>query len=287
MNDAAAFAWLTAERARMSVAALALDLAPLGCRLLAIKGVHLAFCVAKAPTFRPMSDGDAVLLDAPFDDAVAAAVRAGWRVASDNWSTKGLARGDGTTVDLHRMPLPPFFGRMRLESVARRARAAPSIGPNVVVPDAADAAVISLGNWVKDSFGRTGSDHARIDLGLLIERTGLDASTLADRLREHRLRRVGLLAMHALSLEDPQFRPWLDALRPTPLERRWAALAHRAILAVATRHHYASFVLVRSAGDGPLDASLSVGFGLARWARDATRRMRGDPRTSVGWVPRS
>ena len=134
--DDATDRWLRAELCRDALREIATVLDANRVRLLAIKGVHLAFAVAKDPWYRPIADADAIVLDGQYSRAIDLVCATGrWKVRRDDWSSSAVIDARGRGVDLHRAPLPAFFGRFRLEAMTERAVPRPDLfGPSVLVP---------------------------------------------------------------------------------------------------------------------------------------------------------
>lgn len=266
--------WATLEIARAAVMAMAQELAPAGIELLIIKGVYLNFVAAPAPGYRSVADADAVVVAGSFVRATEVLRRSQhWTCTSDDWSTKtyGWRHGEAH-IDLHRLPLPLRFGRVRNAVLRQHATLRPEIfGPHVLVPDALDAATISIGNYVKDSLGAVGHGLLARDLGMQIARGDLDADALAQRLRAHGARRIALVAFTALARQDSSWCEWLEALKPRVLERRAASAIVSWLGRHAARHPDAAFMLVRSIADRPLDSALGFQLTALRLARDHVR----------------
>ncbi len=145
------------------------------------------------------------------------------------------------------------------------------------MPDPIDAAAIAIANYVKDSVGATGPRRLGLDLASLSEHAGLRPELLAKRMTLYRLRRVGIVGLTALALEDPSWQRWLDAFEPTDVERGLASLAAPAIQRLAAQHPSLSYAFVRSIGDRLSDGLLGLVATIARLTRDGVR----------GWLRRS
>lgn len=270
MDAERALAWAQAERERDAVVRLARDLAVVDVEVLVFKGIHLAFAVAPSPDYRLCLDADVLVLG-EFERA-AARLRAvdGWTVADANWSTYG-ARWEptGAYVDLHRIVLPPRFGRFDVKAARARATVRPDVfGPHVLVPDALDAAVLAIANHVKDQFGATSHGKIAGDLALLESFGGVRPAALAQRLAEHGLRRVGVLGFDDLAGADARWSAYRDACASSPAEIRALRRRAEAIRTVGERSNRLGFLLVRSVADRPLDAAASVALAGARLTRD-------------------
>jgi hypothetical protein len=195
--------------------------------------------------------------------------------ASNEWSAKVLSRTGprGGNVDLHRLPLPLFFGAMRSSEIRRRARRHPAFDNQVLVPDPDDAACMAVAHFVKDCLGlREGHGALSSDMDLLAERGRVRPEGLARRLRTHRLRRVGLVAFTALTDVEPRWQDWVDALRPSRTER----VGTRAAVDILRRHTAAhpdmAFLLVRALGDDVTQGALGAAATMARLLRDRALR---------------
>jgi hypothetical protein len=249
---------------------LAADLSVVDVQVLVFKGIHLAFAVAPRPDFRLCLDAD-VLVFGDFERA-AARLRAlaGWQVADANWSTYGATwEATGAYVDLHRLVLPPRFGRFDVAAVRARARARPDVfGPRVLVPDPLDAAVLAIANHVKDQFGATSHGKIAGDLALLERYAGVGPEALAARLAEHGLRRVGLLGFDDLTASDSRWQPYRDACAQSPAELRALHRFAAAVRTVGARSNRLGFLLVRGVADRPFDAAASMTLASARLTRD-------------------
>jgi hypothetical protein len=269
--------WATGERCRAALLALAAELAPLGIELLAIKGVYVAFVLADEPWARGMLDADAIVVRGSFARAIDR-VRASpaFEIVCDDWSTKTIAhRPSAGIIDLHRLALPPGFGRVSLLALRARARKLPDVfGPHLLVPDAIDAAAFAIANYVKDIVGRKGHGRLALDLDHLVTRAGLAPAPLAARLTEQGLRRVGVVAFTALARDDARWLPWLDACVRSRTERRAARAVVAALHRLVDRHYELAFLLVRSIADRVLPDS-AIGFALtaARLTRDRLRAL--------------
>jgi hypothetical protein len=270
-----ALAWAQAERERAAVVRLAADLAAVDVEALVFKGIHLAFAVAPNPDFRLCLDADVLVLGGAFERA-AARLRAleRWTLHDANWSTYGATLVEtGAYVDLHRMPLPPSFGRFDVAGLRARARLRPELfGPALWVPDALDAAALAIAHYVKDMLGAVGHGKITVDLELLDANAGLDPRALAERLASHGLRRAGLLAFADLAAADPRWRPHRDACARSTLERRSLELMAQGVGALAERSERLAFLAVRGLADRPLDGAASAALAAARLARDALFR---------------
>lgn len=255
--------WVRAELARDALRTLADGLAETGVRLMVFKGVHLAFAVADRPDFRPLSDADAIVVQGSHGAAVRWARASGrYRVRHDDWSVTMLLDARDRAVDLHRRPLPAFFGRLDAAALLRRATVRPELfGAHVHVPDAVDAAALSLAHFVKDKVGAYGPVRVEADLEVLARNAGVEPVGLAARLREHGLRRVGLVAFAALEDRGFDAGPWLDAAAPTRGERTWARTIARRL---AGKHARAeAFLLARTIGDSPRAIAANLVLGSA------------------------
>lgn len=266
--------WARAEHCRESLIALAAELAPHGVEMLVMKGLFIAFATADAPWLRPMADADALVVGGSLGraaDVVRSSAR--FRLVFDNTSTKVFQdRQNKVLLDLHRWPLPPRFGRLSTKSLRARAHQSPEIfGPHLLVPEATDAAVIAVANYVKDCFGSTGPQRLADDLGWLRECADVQPERLAARMSDYRLRRVGIAAFAALTDESAKWREWLEAFRPARSERRGLKLTAQAVRRLANRHPSISHAMVRSIGDNAADSAIGLGLTLARLARDAVR----------------
>ncbi len=269
-------AWAKLEVARAAVMAMAQELAPVGVELLIIKGVYLNFIAAPTPGYRSVADADAVVVRGSFARATEALRHSKeWVCSSDDWSTKTYAwrRGEAH-VDVHRLPLPLRFGRMRTEVLRRNAARRPEVfGPHLLVPDPLDAAAISIGNYVKDSLGAVGHGLLATDLRVLIDRGAIRPDALARRVRAHGLRRIAVVAFTALARRDPFWSEWLGALDPSWIEQRGADAVVSWLGENAARHPDAAFMLVRSIADRPLDGVLGLQLTALRLARDRVRKV--------------
>lgn len=268
-------AWVAAEMARRAVRALADATRELPVELLAFKGVHLAWCIADDPAYRPMADADVLVVSGSFASVVHRLERVPeFELTIRDWSTNCIRYLPANkSVDLHRIALLPAWGRLRRNALRRRAVLAPVLGPGVLVPDLADAAVLALANFVKNGFGEIEPSQAPADLALLADK-GVTAVALAERLREHGLRRVGLVGMVALARRDARWAPYVDALGGDH-DRARAAWFVRAIERAAAADPYAGLMVVRAVGDTPLSTVGSLAWGAARGVRDwARKRLR-------------
>ncbi len=250
--------WARAESCRRALVEVARVAAQAGGQLVVIKGVHLAFCVAEFPGYRPMADGDALLVRGDFGSVRAALARR-WRVRQDDWSSISVTLDAERAVDVHRRPLPAYFGRLDAGAVLRRAVARHDVfGANVLVPDPTDAAVIAIAHYAKDKVGAFGHGMLATDLALLRDRAGVTPAVLAARVREHGLRRAALVALSNL---DAEFTPFLDACAPSEVERAWARLTASRMARSAPGRRTLGFLLTRSIGDsaGDIVANLVLG----------------------------
>jgi hypothetical protein len=269
--------WAASERCRTALVALAAELTPKGIELLVIKGVYVAFVLADGPWGREMLDADAIVVRGSFSRAVDY-VRASpaYQIICDDWSTKTIAhRATRAAIDLHRLPLPPAFGRVSLSALRARARTLPDVfGPHVLVPDPLDAAACAVAHYVKDIIGHRGPGRLVLDLDRMIARTGVAPEPLAARLAEHGLRRVGLVAFTAVAEKDTRWLPWRDACARSRLERRAARAVVSALHRLADDHYDTAFLLVRSIADRTMPDS-AIGFALtaARLTRDRLRAL--------------
>src|SRR5690606_21804056 len=88
-------------------------------------------------------------------------------------------------------------------------------------------------------------------------------SALADRLAEHGLRRVGLVAFASLARRDPRWAEWAEALAPDRAERAWAAVTADRLARSGPRGRAAAFLLARTIGDSPRDVAANLVLGSA------------------------
>lgn len=264
--------WAAAELARRGVRAIAEACRDIEAEFLAFKGVHLAWCIADDPAYRRMHDADLLVVSGKFDRVVAHLVETGkFVIECRGWSTHGIrCLESGAYVDLHRVVLPPFWGRLRRRELRRHAVPANVLGPGVLAPDLVDAGVLALANWVKDGFGLIQPSQAARDLGLLA-RKGLGPTELRARLAEYGLRMAGLVGMTVLAETDPSFERFRDELADAATEQVRARRFAAAIRTAAARDPYAGLMVVRAIGDGPFSAGISVAWGVARGVRDRVR----------------
>jgi len=280
-------AWLQAERARHAAIRLAAEVAPLGVELLVVKGIYLAFAVARSPSFRPVVDADLVVVRGSFARAVAHVRRTvGWTVDESNWSTHAIVdRATFAVIDLHRRPLPPHFGRMRKAALRRRSRPLEDrFGPHLRVPDPLDAAALAVAHFTKDNLGVIGHGKLAADLRLLEERAGVTPYNLARRLEEHGLRRIAVAAFVVLAEADPRWRIWRDVASRSSVET-WAM--ERVVGAVQRADRWderLGAMAVRGIADRSRDAALGFALAGLRQARDVVVRLRGAG--VLGGVPR-
>ncbi|MGH7438548.1 MAG: nucleotidyltransferase family protein [Polyangiaceae bacterium] len=269
MSHPSAAAWVRAEVWRDTLLDAARRLAPLGIELMAIKGVYFVHALGVGASERPMADADAIVVRGDFDRAVKALVSSGEWLDAHGWSAKVLPRKRGGMLDIHRIPLPPFFGAMHASEMKRRAARHPAFDDLVWVPDALDAGCIATAHYIKDCLGlREGKGNLAQDLDLLVDRAGVTPRGLAERLAHHRLRNVGLVAFTALTEVEQRWQPWVTALDPSSRERLRARATVRVLRRYTGAHPDLAYLLVRSLGD---DAGRGlVGFvaTAARFGRD-------------------
>lgn len=254
MDDETAEAWARAELCRQALCAVAGELQSIGVGLVAFKGVHIAFCVAPHPRFRSMTDADAIVTG-DFDASLAL-LRRRHRVIVNDWSAATVIDDQrNVAVDLHRTPLPPFFGAFDLRAMRSRAETAAAFSHGITVPDPVDATVIALAHHVKDKLR-----HATLrDARMLRDRAGVTADALAARARSHGLRRVTLLALTDLSSHDTAFESWIEALAPSSSERRWAREVVRVLRGGPSKT--VAFALSRGIGDDAVAIARSLLLG--------------------------
>jgi hypothetical protein len=273
MMSVGAVPWVHAEVLRRGLVDAAQALRSEGVELIAVKGIYLVFVLGVDPTERPMMDADAIVARGSFHGAVRTLVASGeWR-AYEGWSSKVLERTDGRggVVDLHRMALPLFFGALRSEALRRRGHRPAAFDGQVLAPEATDAACLAVAHFVKDLVGQVGHGGLARDLDALAERGRVAPAELAARLREHRLRRVGLVAFSALAGTHARWTPWLDALRPSRAERFTSDAAVNAVRRLAPEHPDAAFLLVRALGDNPAISTCGFAATAARLLRDRAK----------------
>jgi hypothetical protein len=270
--------WAKAESLRAALVEMGGLLAPVGVELLVIKGVYLAHAVAPTPLGRTMIDADAIVVSGSFDRAVEVIQRGGWKTVCDDWSTKGFAHSStGAFIDLHRLPLPPLFGAVRRESLRARSRISEAVfGPHVRIPDPLDAACIAIANHVKDCAGAKAHGRLASDLRLLAERASMTPTSLGERLREHGLRRIALVAFASLANapSEPKRSEWLDwleALAPSHAERRASVWLAEWIVRMTPRRYALAFLGVRSIADSWPRALAGFSVTAARLGRDRVR----------------
>ncbi len=273
--------WLGIEALRHTLIDMAARLAPMGIELLVVKGIYFAFALGADPARRSMLDADAIVVKGSFDAAVDRLRSAGdLQPVGDDWSTKGFQRtGAYGFIDLHRLPLPLCFGRVERAKLRARARRMPEeLGPHLLVPDPYDAASVSIANYVKDCLAVSAGAKLADDLSLVSAKADVAPAPLAERLREHGLRRIGIAAFGGLASMDPRWNPWLDALRPSRVERRAATLLRQLMARQADRHPDLSFLTVRTIADSPWRAAGGFSFTAARFLRDRARPWLGPRR---------
>jgi hypothetical protein len=272
--------WALFESRRAAVVEIAAQLAPAGIELLLIKGFWLASAISKAPLGRRMLDVDVVVVRGSFEAAVVRLTASGWMIECNNWSTKGLRNEEtGIYIDLHRFALPLSFGKLNGPELFQRSLHMPDkLGPHLRVPDPYDGAVISIGNFVKDSVGVIGHGHLATDLELLAANAGLRPDKLSSRLSATALRRVGIAAFTALAARDARWEPWREAMRPSRFEQREGKLLVDVLLRHTPKHPDLALLLVRSLDDRPARAALGFLLMGGRLLRDLIRRVRGTDR---------
>lgn len=262
--ELAAERWVRLELHLDALRSLADALRHTRARLIVIKGMHLCLVAERDPLDRAFTDLDVVVAEVAYDVAIEALRRAGWRIRRDDWSASTVFDREGRTVDLHRRPLPTFVGRLDAHRLSSRALARPDLFQReVYVPDVLDAAVIAIGHHVKDKLG--GHRHVRHarDLRTLSERAGLTPERLAERLVEHGLRRAGLVSLQALTMDDPWFSAWFEALSPSNAERRWAHWMADVLRAPLPLQRMAQFALARTIGDSALEILANLVCGIS------------------------
>lgn len=280
--------WAQAERERLAVTTLGEDLAAVDIEFMVFKGIHLAFAIAPSPDFRLCLDADVLLAPNDFERA-AARLRAlsTWSVDDGNWSTYGaLHVPTGAYVDLHRIPLPPRFGRFDVAAARARARTLErAFGPHVLVPDPLDAAALAVAHHAKDLFGVTGHGKLASDLRLLERHGGVTPRALSVRLAEHGLRRVGLVVFSHLADRAtevvraegepdggaPSWAEYQGACASSAFEAGLASRFAARLASVAARAPRLGFLMVRAVADRPADGATSLALALARLGRDVVK----------------
>ena len=112
-----------------------------------------------------------------------------------------------------------------------------------------DAAAIAIGHFVKDKVGAFGHGLLARDLEVLEDAALVTPWSVARVLREHGLRRAGLVGFAALQDSWDRADGWLDANQPTRGERAWAKLVARRLRASSAQRRVLGFVLARTIGD--------------------------------------
>jgi len=266
MNQEHALLWLRAELCAAAVGSLAAELAPEGITLLAFKGLHLALGVAKEPwQSRPFADADTIVVAGSFRRAVRKLASTGrFRVRRDDWSCCMVVDERDVPIDLHRRALPAFFGAVSNEALLRRASPAPAPLTGVLFPDLVDAAALAIAHFVKDKNGRFGHGLLATDLALLSS-AGVTPKALASRLAEHKLRRVGLVALRSLAEADPRWGDWYEVLHPSNYEHRYAAAVGAVFRGAGPKHRQRAlaFLAAHTIGDDLSDAAANFVLGTA------------------------
>lgn len=279
MDACGAHRWVTAESNRRALIDMARDLEPFGIELLAIKGIYMVYELDVDAIRRPLQDADAIVARGSFDQAISVLTACGRWTPGSGWSSKAVSRkrGLGGTVDLHRTPLPLFFGAMRSAALHSRARRSEAFERRVFVPDAEDAACIALAHFVKDAVSVSRVVRTIDDLRQLGERADVTPQSVARRLGDHGLRLVGLVAFAALEREDKGWRYWSDHLAPSGGER-WVANELVDVLRSQLAHHPdLAHLLVRSLADTGLRRAGGMSAAGLRLLRDRVLMLRARP----------
>jgi lipopolysaccharide transport system permease protein len=197
----------------------------------AFKGIHLAFAVAESPWARPLVDADLLFLGCSPRTAITIlrAAKLGRIVRGSSPGTFVVAQESSRAyVDMHSSPLLPFLGKWSARRLLDNARSVPAaLGPDILVPDHADAALLALAHHVKDGYGELGSRQLAFDLALLASTDEAAPENAARRARAWGLRRTSLCALVELSERGivtcqsaGSADRWLDAFQPTQRELR-------------------------------------------------------------------
>jgi hypothetical protein len=164
-------------------------------RTLLLKGAALARSVYDSVVDRPMLDLDVLVSAADTEAARAAALSAGWVWRHDRkyapfFSTHHHlppfrdGRGTRALLELHTGLFPaghPF--EMGAPAVMDRAVPARGESPGIVIPSAEDHLVYLCGHWVWSHMMNGGAWRALRDVGVLLERGGLNWTIAVARAR--------------------------------------------------------------------------------------------------------
>lgn len=227
-----------------------------GAHVIAIKGLHVALLGGEAVP-RAMGDFDLVIAGRGAHERVIEALRSesGWEIGADEDHSVPVRGPFGAALDLHRNPLPRHLGKLDADTLLHRARPAPSpLGPRLLVPDAVDAAILTLVHYTKDRLGAFGTTHAAADLELFATK-GATGERIAARLADHGLRRAALVALVELAPQSPLLREWLSALAPTTTELRVSRAAATAFRTLGERAPRATWWAVRLLPDSAKQAA--------------------------------
>jgi hypothetical protein len=168
-----------------------------------------------------------------------------------------------------------YFGRMPAAALRRRASRPAAFDGRVLAPEPYDAACLAVAHFVKDCVGQQGHGGLAMDLGSLETLAGVTPSRLAERLREHALRRVGIVAFSALVETDSRSARWLDPLQPSTTELTAARSVCRAMQQHGKTHPDLAYLLARSVADDPVTGACGFAATAARLLRDRVKRAAG------------
>lgn len=244
-------------------------------KLVAFKGIHLAYAVAHHPLERPCGDADLWVARGGYRELLREVRRdRRWSIETSGPYATILCNDEGARVDLQRYPWPPPFRERERALLMRDASAPPRLGGRLRVPHIVDATIIAVVHFVKDGLGSMSVPQIEADVRLL-EAAGATPREVSARLRELGLFRAGLVGVTALALRHGDFQRWVDELGATR-DELVRAERDRAALAKRTVGSPGFLVVPAMLRDRALDRAEALLIALLRETRWHLRRARGE-----------
>src|SRR5262249_18751385 len=119
--------WARAEAAKCEVALVATVLRVKGIAIMPLKGVELVTRYGREATERYFLDADILIEPHRFSRVIQSFRNSGFRQTRSGWSACTLVSSLGLmALDIHRLLLPPFMGKLSPERVFERGRSDPA-----------------------------------------------------------------------------------------------------------------------------------------------------------------
>lgn len=263
---------------RETVREVAEALAPLGIRVMPLKGVLLHALGCADPLARPMVDVDLLVRRHELESACRCLGAQGWTVASRGPAAVMLVKpGFPLVIDLHhRLYAYERFGPSA-DAIRTRARLDREVfGVEVLLMDPLDLYAHLVGHFAKDRRDER-QERTLVDLRRLADKAELSAERVAVHLAQAGLGRAAryTLGVAVSHLDDRFAADVLARLPKDPLGDLLAAWALRAVRAFPQPTKLAAVpvaLLERSLTDGLISLATHAGLALAREVRTAVER---------------